>query len=471
MFPLALLLFELLAKLVSAASTEYIYWYLCTDYVDALIEFVQAYIQVVDINPTQRRVRIEAANNAGTSEQDAFSGNLDLVVFKNTYNHPNLFSISLDRLDAGRQSDQRQWRLPAFDPKNEQKYLYPLVGLDIYLWTASDAALFLDVLERNLPPGQLDLTRPPPPAEHRDSMSPVVQQLEQAVIYEPEQNRASSTASSAKATLPATAIAAYNPAAPAAPEPIAHREKTPPPPDADNGTGLADAVLNEQGAYSVPYHQQQQQQQQTFPGPPQRNGSMQFALLPATTTSPASQLPYQGYTHTQPTQNAPQTQYANYSHQQTVPYNPQSAGLQSPFPPTPSMPPAYTPHTPIQSPGLPQSTPLQSQGYHTPLQSPGLPPPPPGPPPSGHAQSGHTPPIGGYSNYQYTRQAQQPLSQAEAYDIHKQAYRPTEAEATHGHGGHSKPLSPPVKPGGFEDRVSKLEKGVGRFLKKLDQKI
>ena len=35
---------------------------------------------------------------------------------------------------------------------------------------------------------------------------------------------------------------------PAAPEPIAHREKTPPPADAASGTGLAAAAMHEHGA-------------------------------------------------------------------------------------------------------------------------------------------------------------------------------------------------------------------------------
>ncbi|KAI4120313.1 MAG: hypothetical protein LQ341_007561, partial [Variospora aurantia] len=39
---------------------------------------------------------------------------------------------------------------------------------------------------------------------------------------------------------------AYNPAAPPAPEPIKHREKTPPPPDAETeGTGLSAAAYND----------------------------------------------------------------------------------------------------------------------------------------------------------------------------------------------------------------------------------
>lgn len=364
-----------------------------------------------------------------------------------------------------------QWCLPAFDRKNEQKYLYPITSMDIYLWTESDAAVLLDALDRTLPPNQLDLTRMPPPAEHRDSMSPVVQQLERAVIREPEQNHARvPSAASCARTAPPTSIVAYNPAAPAAPEPIAHREKTPPPPDAASGNGLSDGAMHEQGSYSTPY-----QQHQAFPGPMQRNGSMQFAGPPSTAVSPpASQSLYQGgFARAQPPQYASQTQYANDPQQQTVSYVAQSAGLQSPFPPTPSMPPAYGQHTPLQSPLFTHHTPLASPGLpqHTPLQSPGFPPPPPGPPPTGHTSSGHSaPPVGGYSGYQYTQQAQQPSSQAEAYNIHNQAYRPTEAEAAHGHGS-SKPLSPPVKPGGFEDRVAKLEKGVGRFFKKLDQKM
>lgn len=46
MFPLLL---ELVYKLLSTVATEYMFNYLCTDYLNSLIEFVQAYITVIDL--------------------------------------------------------------------------------------------------------------------------------------------------------------------------------------------------------------------------------------------------------------------------------------------------------------------------------------------------------------------------------------------------------------------------------------
>ena len=43
------LLFALVAKLLSLLATKYIFRWLCTDYLDALVEFTQAYITVTDL--------------------------------------------------------------------------------------------------------------------------------------------------------------------------------------------------------------------------------------------------------------------------------------------------------------------------------------------------------------------------------------------------------------------------------------
>jgi hypothetical protein len=63
--------------------------------------------------------------------------------------------------------------------------------------------------------------------------------------------------------------------------------------------------------------------------------------------------------------------------------------------------------------------------------------------------------------------------------MHNQLYRPTEAEASHGAKPHVQVLSGAQHPSGeaarpdkfkVVERVDKVEKGVGRFLKKLDGK-
>ena len=52
------LLLELVYKLLSSLVTEYWFHWLCTDYIDSLIEFIQAYITIIDLvrnhrNPTR----------------------------------------------------------------------------------------------------------------------------------------------------------------------------------------------------------------------------------------------------------------------------------------------------------------------------------------------------------------------------------------------------------------------------------
>lgn len=422
-------------------------------------------------NTTQRKARIEVANAAGTPDQDAFDGYLDTVLVKNKYQQSNLLEITADASPSSptsRQPHQSQWRLPAYDLKNEQRYLYRLHSLDLYFWAANDAIRFLDSVKRLLPQHQLEITEPPSAIEHRDSMSPVVEKLEKAAIYSPPHNRTSSalssqTALSTSPLQPRATVAPYNPAAPAAPEPIAYREKTPPPEDAAPGTGVTALPMHGQGpqfatAPPLAHHSSYQQtpQQQSFPGPPPnptisasstpfQASSYETSFSPPP-TAPLSPFPgqksFHGHSH------QPQTQYAGYPQQRASSY----PAVQSPgMPPTPSAPPPYGQITPLHSPTMAQ---------HPSLQSTGLPPPP-------------GIPTGGYSSYTYpqlSQLSQHPQAQSEPYQVHGQVYKPTEAEAAHGHGHSHKPAQP-YKPGLFEDRVGKLEKGVGRFLKKLDQKI
>lgn len=79
-----------------------------------------------------------------------------------------------------------------------------------------------------------------------------------------------------------------------------------------------------------------------------------------------------------------------------------------------------------------------------------------------------SPPPGGYVQYNY---GQNHAPNADQYNIHQVAYKPTQQE----HGAHSKPPptqpGPGQQPGKLESHANKLEKGVGRFLKKLDKKF
>lgn len=51
------MLVALIVKVISVLCIEYLFHYLCTDYVEATIEFVQAYIQVLELLNSQREGR------------------------------------------------------------------------------------------------------------------------------------------------------------------------------------------------------------------------------------------------------------------------------------------------------------------------------------------------------------------------------------------------------------------------------
>jgi len=217
------------------------------------------------------------------------------VIIDYSYKHPTLFTITVDGAQPipspnhAVPSDVSQWHLPAADHHNQGKYMYKIHTIDIYFWTADDGSLFLDSLKRVVTEPQLRIFDAPP-TEHRDSMSPVVQQLERVAVSTPQRTDSISTTHTSHSqppnisrgtpvSLPVSApaeaaqqyapIAAYNPAAPQAPEPIAHREKTPPPPDGATGTGLKAASQYESGIsqFSGP-PQQAYGQQPYLSGPP-----------------------------------------------------------------------------------------------------------------------------------------------------------------------------------------------------------
>ncbi|KAL8947220.1 MAG: hypothetical protein Q9222_006477 [Ikaeria aurantiellina] len=226
-------------------------------------------------NKTHRGGRIEIANNVGKPEQDAFTGALETIHVRQSHKHPTLCTITVDGYEghvpstaSPPQHPEHHWRLPNTDPRNEGKYLFRLHTLDVYFWTVADATLFMSSIEDLVDSEQVEiLDRPAAPAAHERVMSPVVQKLENVAIedsaYHNGQTRSSKPAAPSFAPPPTAATEkqqpaaasheqetfkplAYNPAAPAAPEPIKHREKTPPPPEAETeGTGLAAAAFND----------------------------------------------------------------------------------------------------------------------------------------------------------------------------------------------------------------------------------
>lgn len=452
---------------------------------------------------SQNKARIEVANNPGTPEQNAFHGSLDNVHIRHSTQFPTRCTLTVDGSNNvnSQQGSQYEWRLPDADPRNERHSLFRLHTLDIYFWTLDDADQFLDTISLLLSVSQLDTDREDAAAQSEQQMSSVVQQLENVVVSDPAYQKAQvpnsysepgAVPGSVSQDTPPTmsfpppppsgpsvdqqqvnfipnlqspaeeeketekvAPLPYNPAAPAAPEPIKHREKTPPPEDGTEGTGLlaAAAAADRSQPYTPPH--------QVNNGP-----GMSFAPPP---TSP----PVNSYTSPPPV--AP-TGYAS---------PPPSAGL----PRSPSFPPHHQ-QQPMPSPGFPP----YAQHHPTPQAWPGSPgtmtfsPPPQdlnahfyaqqtygayGMPQSPPHQMGHAaPPIGGYSNYSYEQPAT-PRQPGSEYDVHSQLYRPTEAEAnSHAQKYAQRAMKAPgQRPRKLEDNAAKLESGVNRLLKKLEKKL
>jgi hypothetical protein len=345
--------------------------------------------------------------------------------------------------------DQNEWHLPTYDPRNENKYHYKLHSLDIYFWRQQDALQFVNGVRRVLPPGQVEVQDEPGPPPQPAGMSQVVQNLEQVAISDPQYGTAKQASNqtsqprdvdntmaaggrastgSSTANQPSSFVPmAYNPAAPAAPETIRHREKTPPP-DEDPLNPLAVAV-----AYDY-------QKQPFTPGyPPQ-------AQFPPGIASP-------GLHSSVGSPGVPPSQFGGPQHPglQRASTMPVHGGLASPglgssygsgFPGSQGVAPPPPPPPPLQQP--------QTQSQPTPpITSPGLPP----------------PPAGTHQHFQYG-QGGQPTADASNYSIHQQLYRPTEHEV-------SNPAFNPYQPksGKLEENAGRLERGVTGMLKKFEKKF
>ena len=416
-----------------------------------------------------------------------------------------------------------------------------------------------------LAPQQLQVFDAPAPTPHKDMVSPVVQQLESVAVSDPAyangqtRNSRNMSQSAPAPPPPATSVSplggtpkpvdpaafqplAYNPAAPAAPEPIRHREKTPPPDDGATGTGLAAAAMSDHPVQTpgLPYQPgtpfgppkpgvgfSGPPPGQGFSGPPQApqygsppTSGMQ-SPLPSMTSFPGPPQPLSPPPNTTTFHGPPQPLQSPSAHMTSFPGAsqpmqglnglPQGQHYGSPPPPTASAmqspPPSvlggssFPPPPPGGAPSV-GSVPSRhgSQSYAPPPQAAnsqhvGSPVITPGteilgspfhqPPhqPLQHLQPQYpdylashnpqvTPPPGGFSSYNYSQPQHQPHhhhanQQANPYDIHSQAYRPTEAEAS-SH-GKQKPVNPNAKPGRFEEGAERVEKRVNRFLKRLDK--
>lgn len=334
---------------------------------------------------------------------------------------------------------------------------------------------------------------PPPPPQAVHSPSPALSDLSQPGRHSAVDNKPQ----------PSFTPMAYNPAAPPAPEPIAHREKTPPPEDGDTGTGLAHAAKHDQGYVPGPPaggYQIGQGPPVTFgsgyaaPPPPQQPGYNPHGSGYVSPPPPPSTTAV--YTPSPQSQFSPIQGQRNSASSNTPSFGPPPAQSQNNRNPRHSVAaetyvPSESPQQPIVTPGsqfyqslsstsgskpLAHVQPqypdyLASGGPHAPASV--IPPPPGTQSFSGPPQQ--QPPVGGYSTYDYRTQSQRPPSQGNAYDVHQQLYRPTEAEAS----AHSKKHRTSSSHGGSmdggrdrkESRSDRVEKGVGRLFKKIEKKI
>ncbi|KAH7321424.1 hypothetical protein B0I35DRAFT_408374 [Stachybotrys elegans] len=393
-------------------------------------------------NARDRKCRVEIANQPGTEDQDAFDGFLDQTYVSYSYKHHCKVSLIVaDNVDQG------QWHLPTFDPRNEQKYHYKLHSLDIYFWTQRDALQFINGVRRVLPAAQVEVLDEPAPPPQPAGMSAIVQQLENVAVSDPQYGSPAAAAPYVYAGPPVSAVTssgspapaqtqptsfapmAYNPAAPAAPETIRHREKTPPP-DEDPLNPLSVAV-----AYDY-------QKQPFTPGLPPASqfgpgGIMSPGFPPSHYTNPPSHAALQRAA-TAPQGALPSPGFSS-------PYSSIQAATQGlpPPPPPQSQPP---PQQHQQSP-----PPLQQQPLHA-----------SSPPPASTS-------TGGYSNYTYVPQAPSHVQPTGTdYSVHQQFYRPTEAEVA---GAAQEQYGSKESKGRLEENAGRLERGVTGMLKKFEKRF
>ncbi|KAJ4163689.1 hypothetical protein LMH87_005400 [Akanthomyces muscarius] len=425
-------------------------------------------------NANERRCRVEIANHPGTEDQDAFDGFLDQTHVR--YSYKQHCTVSLTVAES---VPQDEWHLPTYDPRNENKYHYKLHSLDIYFWTDKDALQFISGVRRVLPPAQVEVLDEPI-ALQPGAVSAVVQNLENVAISDPQYAERQDSATSMQqngAAAPSSASTglsmdnlpppppmpqhmqqqqqpkaptsfapmAYNPAAPVAPETVAHREKTPPP-DEDPLNPLAVAVAYDyQGQPFTPAYPHSQ-----FPP-----GVASPGFPPSGMASPRMAPP----------SFAGPPQQPGIHRAQTMPVQAglASPGLNSTFGASIPGPPSFA-----APPGAAQSQPGPSSFAPPPTAAPQ--PQPPAqtqstPPPANATAS--PPPLGGYSNYSYANPTTAQNGGLD-YSLHQQVYRPTEVEMN----AKMQPYQPKKETKSkMGERAGKLENGVTGMLKRFEKKF
>lgn len=366
-------------------------------------------------------------------------------------------------------SDPYEWLLAVPDFQNPTARQYMRIHtLDIYFWVLNDTIAFYDVIQQALNKSQLEIpssisqkldeqryqSRQQQEEQQRQQqqqppINSIIQNLEHVALSDPAYSRNEGLGGVSPSISPAlehplspvsrqpAPVGAlesqgvpkentpnqaadytplvYNPAAPAAPEAIAPREKTPPPPDGATGTGLQAAALD--------------QAPPAYPGfqPPQNYGYPSYSPfsgfgVPPSSTSSLGNLPALGPSPS------------------SLSFGPSHAS--QPRLPFTSLPPSSVmdPNAHLLS-TAPPVTQQPSYDFAPP------------------ATNGLQPPVGGYSNYYYSQLpqgVQRSMTSGGEYDIHRMAYRPTEGE-------HQVAYSEKA-----EEKKGNIQNKFNKFLKKLD---
>lgn len=364
--------------------------------------------------------------------------------------------------------NQDAWLLPFTDPRDQGKHNYRLHTLDIYFWTVEDADQFLDAVVRVLPPQQLESDRQvqQPQTASEPAVSRVVEQLENVAITDPAyqngQTRDSRTEPQPVATQSAQPETtnftpmAYNPAAPAAPEPIKHREETPPPEDAADGTGLVAAAVADETQHYLPG----QATTGNF-SHPQAYANPHLAQYGYSSPPPSAGLPGPPSYTAVPIASPPPTQAGGMTFA-APPQNPNAhlfsqdsfSSQHSQTPPQHAFIAHHHPHHPHYADYLQSQTQSHTQRHTT------------SPPEDERVAI-----AGGYSSYSYSQPIQQQYgAMSTEYDIHNHIYIPTEAElkGSKHHQSSSKSSARGTK---IEAGLGRMDSKVNGFLKRIEKKI
>ncbi|EPQ62022.1 hypothetical protein BGT96224_3385, partial [Blumeria graminis f. sp. tritici 96224] len=225
-------------------------------------------------NATIRRARIEIISQSGLANNNLLDGckYLDRVRVHYSYSHSNLLTLYVDQCEG------QDWYRPVHDEGHDSDFLHELHTVDLYFWKHLDAIQLLDGIRRVVPPDQIKILDEPDipliihnPTDQRLTLEPEnltspnsthrLRDTQKPHLVFP---RPPISATPPNCLLPSHTPLAYDPAAPAAPEKIFHREKTPPPEDnEDNASTIA--------TYSELYQPSKMKGEITFPRSPLQN--------------------------------------------------------------------------------------------------------------------------------------------------------------------------------------------------------